>query len=283
MRDPKPLGSATLLGRHHHEIGALASTAEGPAAVTLSRGGAAKTYGHTEPNEDAVYFARGRGGWLLAVADGHHGSTGSEAVIDHIASALAPDWTGASPLGFDASSWKECSLDVLQDCGRAVLRRAAENGVAPAPTTLSLALIRSQESALGWISIGDSHVFCASPDSVEELGWPSLERKDRYFLGSEAASRKGMRDRSLAGYRDLGETCALLLATDGLSEPNIGVDHPAQAVADALAESARCPAETRALVLAKALSAIAMAAQVEHRAGDNIGCAVLDLRGEHAD
>jgi len=278
MTRPDTLRSAALLGRRHLEIGALASAAEGPAAITLSRGGAAKTYGHTEPNEDAVYFAQGEGGWLLAVADGHHGSAGSEAAIQQIASGLAADWTGSPALGFDAGSWKECSLDVLHDCGRAVLRRAAELGVAPAPTTLSVALVRPDEAVLAWISIGDSHIFCADPKGVEDLGWASLGRKDRYFLGYEAASREGMRDRSVAGCRALGDTRAVVLATDGLSETDIGVADPNRAVLDALEESAASAGEIRALDLAKCLSRIAMASHVSNRAGDNIGCSVLDLR-----
>jgi len=278
MSQAHPLLSAVLLGRRHTEIGALANAAEGRAAITLSRGGAAKTYGHTDLNEDAVYFAQGDGGWLLAVADGHHGASGAEAVIQHIATQLAPSWTGSAELGFDAPTWEECSLDVLHDCGRAVLRRAAELGIGPAPTTLSLALVRPGESGLAWISMGDSHLFRAGHRSIEELGWASLERKDRYFLGYEAASREGMRERSDSGYRDLGDTRALILATDGLSETNIGVANPAGAVAEALAESEDAPEETRALDLATRLSQIAMQAQVDNRAGDNIGCSVLDLR-----
>ena len=271
---------AALVGRQHTEIGNLASAAEGSTAIALSCGGAAKTYGHTEPNEDAVCFARGSGGILVAVADGHHGASGSEAVLDHIASSLADDWTGDANLGFDAQSWKECSLEVLHDLGRAVLRRAAHLGVAPAPTTLCLGLIRPGESALAWICIGDSHLFRANEAGVTDLGWARLDRKDRFFLGHEAASREGMRDRSIAGYEPLADTQALVLATDGLSETKIGVPDPARAVAMALEESSSCPAETRTLTLATNLSRIAMDAHVENRAGDNIGCAVVDLRGE---
>ncbi|MDG2334205.1 MAG: protein phosphatase 2C domain-containing protein [Myxococcota bacterium] len=279
MSQAQPLLSAVLLGRRHTEIGNLASAAEGRAAITLSRGGAAKTYGHTDPNEDAVYFAQGEGGWLLAVADGHHGASGAEAVIQHIATELAPNWTGPADLGFDDRSWKECSLDVLHDCGRAVLRRAAELGTGPAPTTLSLALVRPGESGLAWISMGDSHLFRAGQDSLEELGWTSLGRKERYFVGYEAASREGMRDRSDSGYQDLADTRALILATDGLSETNIGVADPARAVLEALAESEGADDEDRALGLAKHLSATAIQAHIDNRAGDNIGCSVLDLRG----
>lgn len=282
MSDRDPSSWAALVGRQHADIGDLATAAEGSAAIALSCGGAAKTYGHTEPNEDAVCFARGSGGVLLAVADGHHGSSGSEAVIDHIASSLAEDWTGGPSLGFDAQSWKECSLEVLHDLGRAVLRRAAHLGVAPAPTTLCLGLIRPRESSLSWICMGDSHLFQASEAGVADLGWAGLNRKDRFFLGYEAASREGMRDRSIAGYQPLADTLALVLATDGLSEANIGVRDPARAVVEALEESRGCPAETRALSLARSLSRTAMDAHLDNRAGDNIGCAVLDLRGQEA-
>ena len=271
---------AALVGRQHVEIGDLATAAEGSAAIALSCGGAAKTYGHTEPNEDAVCFARGNGGVLLAVADGHHGSSGSEAVIDHIASSLAEDWTGGPGLGFDAQSWKECSLEVLHDLDRAVLRRAARLGVAPAPTTLCLGLIRPRESALAWICIGDSHLFQANEAGVADLGWARLNRKERFFLGYGMASREGMRDRSIAGFQPQADTRALILATDGLSETNIGVRDPARAVAEALEESKGCPAETRALTLARTLCRTALDAHLDNRAGDNIGCAVLDLRRE---
>jgi len=271
---------AALVGRQHTEIGQLATSAEGSTAIALSCGGAAKTYGHTDPNEDAVCFARGSGGILVAVADGHHGSSGSEAVMDHIASHLAQDWTGADDLGFDDQSWKECSLEVLHDLGRAVLGHAARLGVAPAPTTLCLGLIRPGESALGWICMGDSHLFRADESGVEDLGWARAKRKDRFFLGYEAASREGMRDRSVAGYEALGGTRALALATDGLSEHKIGVADPAGAVSAALEASRAAPFETRSLALASQLSRIAMEAHVNNRAGDNIGCAVVDLRPE---
>ncbi len=278
MKDPAPPSSASILGRQHHTLGALATAGEGPLAISLSCGGAAKTYAHTEPNEDAVFYARGAGGWLLAVADGHHGSSGSEAVIDCIASTLAADWTGAPALGFDPKTWQACAMDVLYACGRAVLRRAADLEVPPAPTTLCLCLVRPQESALAWICMGDSHLFHVGPDGVEELGWASLGREDRYFVGYEAASREGMRERSLAGHRALGDTRALVLATDGLSEEGIGVRDPGGAVRDAVRASEECPRELRPLELARGLSQAAMGAHASNRAGDNIGCAVLDLR-----
>ena len=270
--------SGVLLGRQHHEIGALATLAAGSAAIALSCGGAAKTYEHTEPNEDAAFFFRGPGGWLLAVADGHHGSTGSEAVIDYMAANLAEDWTGGPSLGFDSQSWQQCAEGILFDFGRAVLRRAAERGVPPAPTTLSLVLVRPSESALAWICMGDSHLFRSGPKGIDDLGWASLGREDRYFLGYEAASRKGMASRSVSGYSDLNDTHALVLATDGLSEIGIGVPNPARAVADALKSSENGAADRSALETVARLGETTMQAHVENRAGDNIALAALDLR-----
>lgn len=270
--------SGALLGRQHHELGAMATLAGGSAAIALSCGGAAKTYDHTEPNEDAAFFFRGPGGWLLAVADGHHGATGSEAVINYIATHLADDWTGSRSLGFDTESWQQCAEGILFDCGRAVLRRAAESGVRPAPTTLSLALIRPSESALAWICMGDSHLFRSGPKGIDDLGWASLEREDRYFLGYEAASRQGMASRSVSGYRDLENTEALVLATDGLSEIGIGVPNPSRAVADALKSSKNAAADQSALETVKHLGETTMETHVKNRAGDNIALAVLDLR-----
>ena len=58
--------SARLLGRDQSALGAVAAIAEGRAAITLSLGGALKTYHHTDPNEDAACFALGAGGMLAA-------------------------------------------------------------------------------------------------------------------------------------------------------------------------------------------------------------------------
>ena len=54
--------SAFLPGREHGRIGAVEMVAEGPCAIAISRGGAAKNYSHTAPNEDACIFATGSGG-----------------------------------------------------------------------------------------------------------------------------------------------------------------------------------------------------------------------------
>ena len=270
--------SASLLGRDHHHLGHLATVAEGHAAITLSRGGASKTYSYTEPNEDVAFFALGDGGSLIAVADGHFGASGSEALLDFLSSSRAPEWTAPGPLGHDTRSWQAHSLQTLHACGRAILNRAAELGLPPAPSTLSIALIRPEEDQVAWVSAGDSHVFLVDEKGATDVGWQSLGRRKAYYLGYEAATPEGMEGTFLAGISPLEGLSAVVLATDGISEPGIGFPDPAESVQIAMTESRETPSETRPIKLAKNLSEAALAIQRTHKAGDNVACAVIDLR-----
>lgn len=270
--------SATLLGRNHHRVGHLASIGEAEAAITLSRGGAEKTYSHTEANEDAALFALGEGGSLIAVADGHYGASGSEAILEFL-STRASDWTRSAALGFDADTWQNTALDTLHACGRAVLSRAAELGLPPAPSTLSLALVRPGEDLLAWFCAGDSHVFVVESGRARDVGWHCLGRERSYFLGYEAATREGLRDKSLSGISSLSGIEAVVLATDGISEQGIGLADPAAGVSRATLETAERAQEIRPLELAKEISHAALQAHRQQKAGDNLACAVLDFRG----
>ena len=68
-----------------------------------------------------------------------------------------------------------------------------------------------------------------------------------------------------------------MLATDGLSERGIGVSDPRAAAATAVAEAARVDAARRPLTAARRLAELALAAQREQRAGDNVATAVCWL------
>jgi hypothetical protein len=268
--------SALLLGRDHHDLGAVATVAEGPAAISLCRGGARKTYEYTEPNEDAVLFALGEGGWLAAVADGHHGASGAEAALEHLESELAPGWTGASAVATSADDWAELARNALLACNHAVLSRGAELGIPPAPTTLSIALVRPNEQLIAWACMGDSHVFLVDHAGARDVGWASTEAPRTYYLGYEAPKLESLKRMSVVGWQQSTLPDAVVLATDGVSEKGIGLADPAAGTAEAVA-SARSEAkpELRPLHACNALTRAAMRAQREQHAGDNIGCAVL--------
>ena len=269
---------AHLLGCDHHEVGSLASIAEAEAAITLSRGGALKTYSHTEPNEDAALFALGQGGSLIAVADGHSGASGSEAMAAHLLESCAESWTRAGKPEFQESSWEEVALETVYACGRAVLARSAEIGVPPAPSTLSIALARPDEDLLFWLSAGDSHVFLTDASQTRDVGWSSLGHKRTYFVGYEAATREGIQNTFAWGSLPLSSLSAVTLATDGLSEPGIGFPDPEAQVHETASQTASLEASIRPLEMAKHLSFATLEIQRAQRAGDNLACALLDLR-----
>jgi serine/threonine protein phosphatase PrpC len=270
--------SAALRGREHPYLGAVSAIAEGCAAIAISRGGAAKTYPHKDPNEDAVGFATTRWGALVAVADGHAGCEGAEAVLERLIARHAPRWLeGASP-GL-AERWVDEAPEVLLDLNGAIVELIARGATDGARTTLSVGVARPGDDLLAWLSVGDSHVFAVGAKGAREIG---AARQRVAFLGSPAEDRASLAERSRAGTETLHEVDALVLSTDGLSERGIGVDDPASAVARVWQEARQESRERRAptpLVAARGLAACALESHERRRSGDNIATAVAWLDG----
>ena len=268
--------TAFLRGREHQFVGGLELKGLGPAAIALSRGGAPKTYSYTDPNEDCVAFAIGDGGQLVVAADGHHGELGSEAAVQTILEEFADDWTAASTPARDDAGWRELGLNALLRVNRAILETAGRNHLPPAPTTFVLALIRPADDLLLSLSVGDSHVFAVDRGVANELGARAPDWKFTPFLGYEEAQRPLMEEYSIIGLRDLSEIRAIVLATDGLSEPGIGVANPAQEVASQVAQVALDErSDQRAVGACRGVVETAMRAHRRQKAGDNMGCAVI--------
>lgn len=265
------------MGRDHLEIGAVDAVAEGAAALAISRGGARKQYAHSEPNEDAALFAMGPGGAMIAVADGHEGARGAERVIEYLLEVRAPVWTASETPSPSREAWLEQGLDALVDAGNALLADAGKRGTPPAPTTLSLALVRPDQDLLLHASVGDSHVFAAEGHGVLDLGWAARSPRRSWFLGLETESRENLSDRSRVECASPTGLRAVVLATDGLSERGIGVADPAAAVADALDAAAHLAPDLRPLEASKGVVGAALEAQRRQGSGDNTACAVLWL------
>ena len=267
--------SALLFGRDHHTTGALAAVAEGPAAITLSRGGFAKQYGHTELNEDAVLFAHDAGGTFVAVADGHHGASGAQAVIDYLEAEWAPRWTAPGRVVPDEASWLGEASRALGGANHALLADAAQRSLPPAPTTLALGVVRPDEGRVAWSGIGDSHVFGVTGEGATDWLAAALEGRRTAFLGYESLTDESLAVRSASGLADLGTLRALVLATDGLSETGIGVAEPAATVAAAARRCVAVDPELRPLELARQVAQAALDAHREHQSGDNVASAVV--------
>ncbi len=263
--------TAVLLGREHETLGGVSAISEGRSAIALSRGGASKRYPHKHPNEDAALFAESPWGTALAVADGHAGCEGSEAVLERFASTQVGEWT-ALPAKLDADRWADAIHAALLDWNDAILERVARGEAEGARTTLALAVIRPADDLLAYASMGDSHVFQVRGDGVIDLaprgGTP-------HFLGNLAEDHESLKGRYAAGVTTLAGTRAVVLATDGLSERGIGVADPAQACAEVVTLAARAKPDLRALETARSLAEYALESHRAHRAGDNVATAVV--------
>jgi serine/threonine protein phosphatase PrpC len=280
------LRTSLLRGRAHLAIGAVDAVAEGSAAIAISRGGAPKTYFHVDPNEDAALLAVGERGALVAVADGHHGALAAEVALEVVAAGPAQRLLEAGAAC--AERWADAAAALLEEANRAVRAegdaayarlegagvRTGRRAALPRPgATLAVALVVPAEGAMLFVALGDSHVYRASEREVVDLA--ARAAREPAFLGHADAGAASLAARAAIGAAPLAGARAVVLATDGLSEPGIGVDDPEAAVRDALEEAARAAPALRPLVTARVLVERACAAQRRYRAGDNVATAVL--------
>jgi serine/threonine protein phosphatase PrpC len=282
--------SACLLGPGHHVYGAVAAVSEGPAAIAISRGGAPKRYEHTEPNEDAVCFAFGDYGMLAAVADGHYGARGAERAIEWLLDERAPQWTGANAEAASPDAWREAGAAALQAIHQDLHAQATELRLAPAPTTLSIALVRPEEGILLHASVGDSHVFLARPadehtdkntekgtNTAEDVAWATTGSRRCAFAGEQYENPRLDPRQCVVDCAPIGDLRAVLLASDGLSEVRIGVEDPAGAAARAVDRALSREPQLRSLAACRDLTETALEAHRQNKSGDNMCAAVLWL------
>ncbi|MEN8184211.1 MAG: protein phosphatase 2C domain-containing protein [Myxococcota bacterium] len=266
-----------LRGREQLEIGAMAVEGEGSVAIGLSRGGAPKRYPHRDPNEDAALFAAGPGGVLLAVADAHDGEVAATAALEQLLDRAAPRWTAALPLSPD--SWRDEVLAELVLSNGGVLEARRAGDTPDSCTTLTLAVVRPEQRLLLHASLGDSHLFQVGATGVVDHGARSSREARHalgsYFLGWGAETRDSLVTKCRIGADLLGDARAVVLATDGISERNIGLADPGAAVARCVREAAEEDPSLRPLRLTRRVVESALEAQARNRAGDNVGVAVF--------
>jgi serine/threonine protein phosphatase PrpC len=267
--------SAQLSGPDHPTLGGIAVVAEGPVAIALSRGGAPKRYPHREPNEDAVGFAWSDWGIVLAVADGHEGSAAACLAIERVLSQHAPRWLERAPIALETRFDLEAA-SVVRGVQHAIVGNTSMGG---GRTTLAVALARPREGWLGLISVGDSLLFSHGDAGSRALGAPRDVQRDAptVFLGNPRIDVADLVAATYVGVIALHGERAIVLASDGLSEPGIGVADPELAISQAASQAARAAAELRPLALARSVVSIALDAQRSQRAGDNVASAALWL------
>lgn len=260
------MNAALLFGRSHGELGTIGEQVGPGIAAALSRGGALKPYAHTDPNEDAVIAARGSRGALVAVADGHWGTRAAEIAIECVRDRYLADFVDGSERSADR--WYQDVLHLLVAANDAIL--AVHRDEERSRTTFALALARPAEKLLVATSVGDSHLFVASPGTVREI----LPRpKKLTVFGHEPWTASKAERMARFDVCPLEELDVLVAATDGLSEQGIGVADPLAAVTDAVTE-ARSATGHRAAHAARAIVERAIAAHEAQNAGDNVSAGV---------
>ena len=256
----------------------MAAVGEGAAAITISRGGYRKPYSHTDPNEDAVCFAWGRHGSFAAVADGHHGARGAERAVDWLLRERAAAWTDED--AFDSGAWSDTAAAALQDVHRDLHLQADELKVAPAPTTLSLAVVRPADGVVLHASVGDSHVFLATSVGeaghvARDLAWATTGRRRCAFAGEDYESPELQPEQWVIGSEPLQDVTAVVLVSDGVSERGIGVDDPAACAAAGVEHGLGFGSDRQALEACRHVTETALESHRQNRAGDNVAAAVL--------
>lgn len=264
--------SALLRGPEHAVLGGIAAIAEDALAIALSQGGAAKRYPHREPNEDFAGFAWSEWGAVLAVADGHQGADAAAVALER-AIAHAPRWLERAPIALDARFGAEADA-LVRDIHQQIVSQLAQTG---SRTTLALALARPREGWLGLVSVGDSLLFTHGPAGTRWIR--GAEHANATFLGTARLEADDLVKATFVDVRPLRLERAVVLATDGFSQPGIGVADPEKAIAQAAQEATRAGAERASLVFARAIVERALDSQKARRSGDNVAAAVLWLEG----
>jgi len=267
--------SALLRGREHLEIGATDAVAEGPAAIAISMGGAKKTYVHSDPNEDSVLFAVGTVGILVALADGHRGFEASEVVLEHLLAHPGPQWV--EPGGVTPASWGRHALAAICDANGEILRERLDTEMGKSRTTLALALVLPESDALLYACIGDSHLFQVRPDGVAELAGAGADMGMDCFLGHGQETLESLAEKCRIGTEHLEDTTAVVLASDGLSEHQIGVEDPGAVVRESIEAARKAAPGLRPLEASRSIVETALAAHRKNASGDNMCAAVVWL------
>lgn len=269
-RVPTPVRSAQLRGPEHTVLGCIAVVAEEALAIALSRGGAPKPYAHREPNEDVAGFAWSEWGAVLAIADGHQGSGAACLAVEQVL-ARAPRWLERAPIALD-DRFRTDADSLVSGLHERILLELADAG---SRTTLALALARPREGWLGLISIGDSLLFTHGAAGTHRLD--RANRAEPAFLGTARIELADLRAATFVDVRPLRGEQAVVLASDGFSQPGIGVVDPEATISQAVKEATRAGPERASLAFARDLVERAIDVQRTRRSGDNVAAAVLWL------
>lgn len=261
---------AQLRGPEHVIYGGIAVIAEGGLGIALSRGGAPKPYAHREPNEDCVGFLWSEWGAVLALADGHQGSGAASLAVER-ALAHAPRWLERAPIALLERFRADAEM-LVRNVHQEIVKEHASSG---SRTTLAVALARPREGWLGLASVGDSLLFTSGAAGTHRARGD--EQSQAAFLGTARMEPADLSAATFVDVRSLRGERAVVLASDGFSQPGIGVTDPEAAISEAARDAERAEPARASLELARGVVQRAVDVQRASRSGDNVSAAVFWL------
>lgn len=262
----------TLLGRGASELQRVHIIQGERAAAAISRGGAAKSYGTATSNEDAVLFAEGPHGLLLAVADAHAGPEASESALIWLAEFRAERWMThkASP-----EAWLVEAMDMFFEVNEYLVQRNAENSTA-SRTTLAVAILDDSLGVVLAATAGDSHVYVVGTSHATAVAKGA--GAGSFFLGQTPASRSAIAEACAAEVVRVAGLRAIVLATDGISTEGIGFSDPSAVLRDVIVDTVEAASGNWSSAVARALVARVCHIQAANDSGDDIAVALVGLR-----
>jgi serine/threonine protein phosphatase PrpC len=181
------------------------------------------------------------------------------------------------PGGVTRASWSRHALAAICDANEAILRERVDTEMGKARTTLALALVLPESNALLYACAGDSHLFQVRPGVVTELAKAETAMGMDCFLGHGQETLESLAEKCRIGTETLDDTTAVVLASDGLSEHQIGVEDPGAVVCESVEAARKATPELRPLEASRNIVEAALAAHRKNASGDNMCTAVVWL------
>lgn len=261
----------TLLGRDAPDLQQVHVMQGARAAAAISRGGAPKSYGTATSNEDAVLFAEGPCGLLLAIADAHAGPQASEWVL-HWLTITSRQWMTH---GASTETWLMEAMDLFFAANGYLVQQNIEHST-HSRTTLAIVFLDVIHGVVLAASAGDSHVYVVGTSQASAVAKGA--GAGEFFLGQAPASRLEVAEACAADVIRVSGERAVVLATDGLSTNGIGFPNTPAVVHEIITNThlADHPQKWSAAV-AGALATRGCEVQAVNNSGDDIAVAVAGL------
>ena len=195
---------------------------------------------------------------MLAVADGHQGSAAACLAVEH-ALAHAPRWLERAPIALDERFRAEAEAlvrgihqQILGSSRRVGLAHHAGDRAGAAARGLARADLDRRQPAL--------HARRAGTHRLQ-----GALRDPPVFLGTARLDPAELSRPTFVDVRPLRGEHAVVLASDGFSQPGIGVTDPEATISRAVEEAARAGAGRASLALARGV--VERAIEVQREAG----------------